>query len=84
MRPFIDGQPVGFLLIVSGTIYIHPAAIQDEGTVVPAALAILGKTPVDKVLAHRILRLRLPCPSRYFTEEAAAIQWLEKQLAGKG
>ncbi|MFE4835862.1 hypothetical protein ACFRAU_14430 [Arthrobacter sp. NPDC056691] len=83
VRPFTRGRPVGFLLIVSGTTFIHPAAIRDDGTIVPAALAILGRTPVDKVLAYRLLRLQLPCPARYFTDEDDAAEWLEKQLAGR-
>jgi hypothetical protein len=43
-----------------------------------SAFAILGTSPVDRVIAHGLLGLPLPaCPSRYFTDEDAALDWLQ-------
>lgn len=40
-------------------------------------IALLGASPVDRVLANFFLGLnRLPCPTRFFTSEADAISWL--------
>lgn len=40
-------------------------------------IALLGASPVDRVLANFFLGLnRLPCPTRFFTSEAEAISWL--------
>ncbi|MCU1519353.1 MAG: hypothetical protein JWQ75_4074 [Pseudarthrobacter sp.] len=42
-------------------------------------IALLGSSPVDKVLANFILGLnRLPCPTRFFTSRDEAMAWLQK------
>ena len=42
-----------------------------------SAIALLGETPVDRLLATFILgHGRAPAPTRYFTEESEAIAWL--------
>lgn len=41
------------------------------------AIALLGASPVDRVIANFVLGVsRLPCPTKYFTSEPAAVQWL--------
>ncbi|MET3719494.1 hypothetical protein ABIB27_001337 [Arthrobacter sp. UYEF21] len=47
-------------------------------------IALLGASPVDKVLANFILGInRLPCPTRFFTSRDEAMAWLLKdQPAG--
>ncbi|MBT2568100.1 hypothetical protein J7I84_16665 [Arthrobacter sp. ISL-85] len=41
------------------------------------AFAILGSTPVDRVIAHGMHGLPQPqCPSRYFSDEQEAMEWL--------
>lgn len=45
-------------------------------------IALLGASPVDKVLANFILGInKLPCPTRYFTSREDAMAWLLKEPA---
>lgn len=42
-------------------------------------IALLGTSPVDKVLANFILGInKLPCPTRFFTSRNDAMAWLLK------
>lgn len=41
-------------------------------------IALLGTSPVDRVLANFFLGLdKLPCPTKFFTSEADALSWLK-------
>jgi hypothetical protein len=43
-------------------------------------IALLGASPVDKVLANFILGInKLPCPTRFFTARDEAMAWLLKE-----
>jgi hypothetical protein len=43
-------------------------------------IALLGASPVDKVMANFILGInKLPCPTRFFTSREEAVTWLELQ-----
>ena len=45
-------------------------------------IALLGASPVDKVLANFILGInKLPCPTRFFTSRDEAMAWLLKEPA---
>ena len=45
-------------------------------------IALLGTSPVDKVLANFILGInKLPCPTRFFTSRNDAMAWLLKDRA---
>lgn len=45
-------------------------------------IALLGASPVDKVLANFILGInKLPCPTRFFTSRDDAMTWLLKESA---
>ncbi|MFP3461430.1 STAS/SEC14 domain-containing protein [Arthrobacter globiformis] len=40
-------------------------------------IALLGASPVDRVIANFFLGLnKLPCPTKFFTSEAEALSWL--------
>lgn len=40
-------------------------------------IALLGRSPVDRVIANFVLGVsNLPCPTRFFTAEAAALEWI--------
>lgn len=42
-------------------------------------IALLGSSPVDKVMANFALGVsRLPCPTRFFTSRTEAMAWLER------
>lgn len=41
-------------------------------------IALLGSSPVDRVLANFILGInKLPCPTRFFTDRSEALVWLK-------
>jgi hypothetical protein len=41
-------------------------------------IALLGSSPVDRVIANFILGInKLPCPTRFFTSERDALAWLK-------
>lgn len=45
-------------------------------------IALLGSSPVDKVLANFILGInKLPCPTRFFTSRDDAMAWLLRESA---
>ena len=40
-------------------------------------IALLGRSPVDRVIANFVLGVsNLPCPTRFFTAEQAALDWI--------
>lgn len=71
-------QPVGVLLQVTGVASISREPINvDAEAVTLTAFAIVGSSPVDRVIAHRLVRLSLPkCPSEYFADTPPAVDWL--------
>lgn len=73
------GARGGVLLEITGVGSVSREAISVYSSAVTvSAFAILGTSPVDRVIAHGLLGLPLPaCPSQYFTDEAAALDWLE-------
>ncbi|NKX53312.1 DUF7793 family protein [Arthrobacter mobilis] len=47
-----------------------------------AAIALLGESPVDRVIANFMLGADpLPCPAGFFTSESLALAWLENVCA---
>ncbi|MEO5317566.1 STAS/SEC14 domain-containing protein [Arthrobacter sp. CC3] len=68
----------GVLLEITGVGSVSREAISVYSSAVTvSAFAILGSTPVDRVIAHGLLGLPLPaCPSEYFTDEEEALTWL--------
>jgi hypothetical protein len=45
-------------------------------------IALLGASPVDKVMANFILGInKLPCPTRFFTSREEAMAWLKLEGA---
>lgn len=73
-----NGQPAGMLLRLAGVGMIdRDAMVQYAQAVTVTALALVGKTPVDRLVAHRLVGLTLPkCPNQYFTDTGEALDWL--------
>jgi len=69
----------GVLLEITGVGSVSREAINVySAAVTVSAFAILGKSPVDRVITHALLGLPMPaCRSRYFTDENTALDWLE-------
>lgn len=45
-------------------------------------IALLGSSPVDRVLANFFLGVHIPpCPTRFFTSRSDAMVWLKQDLA---
>ncbi|WP_458111299.1 hypothetical protein M1D88_13210 [Arthrobacter sp. R1-13] len=80
-RALTRGKPGAILLIITGVGAVSREAISGycDGETL-TALAILGNSPVDEVIANAILR-RLPieCEARYFTSEGDALSWLQNK-----
>ena len=47
-----------------------------------AAVAVVGVSPVDRVIANFLLGGEVqPCPTRYFSQESDALNWLKRYAA---
>lgn len=66
------------LLVISGVAGIsREARTVFSGSRSASAVAVVGSTSVDRVLASFLLGAQpAPCPTRYFTDEDAAARWL--------
>lgn len=73
-------RTVGVLMDVTDVASVSRAArtvFSNVTTVV--AWALLGRTPVDRILAHFILGGDFTsCPASYFSSEAEAVTWLKE------
>jgi hypothetical protein len=78
------GKPSVVLLQITGVGSISREAISfySESTTV-RAFAVLGSTPVDRVIAHGLLGLPRPhqCPTEFFTDTQDAMRWLYEQAS---
>jgi hypothetical protein len=72
------GQPATVLLQLTGVRSISRQAMAFHSAArTVTAFAVLGASPVDRVIAHGRRGLPLPpCPTRYFTDQEQAINWL--------
>lgn len=73
------GAGTAVLLQITGVNAVSREAarfLSEAATV--TAFAILGNTPVDRVIAHGRRGLPVPkCPTRYFSDERQALAWLQ-------
>lgn len=72
------GAGAAVLLQVIGVESVSRDAVRvfSEASTI-TAFAILGSTPVDRVIAHGRRGLPAPqCPTRYFSDEHVALEWL--------
>lgn len=69
------------LLVLTGVEAITRAArdvFSNAGSL--AAVAVLGVSPVDRVIANFLLGgSTQPCPTRYFSDEQDALDWLKRK-----
>lgn len=74
------GPPVAVLMDLTNVASVSRAARAVFGSMTAvAAWALLGQTPVDRILAHFILGGDFTSgPACYFTSEAEAITWLKE------
>ncbi|GAB3518141.1 DUF7793 family protein [Arthrobacter monumenti] len=72
-------QPVPVLLQLTGVGSVSRGARRVyTATESASAFALLGETPVDRVIASFFLGGEAPnCPTKFFTSESEALTWLE-------
>ncbi len=77
------GTGAAVLLQVTGVESVSRDAVRFFSEAVTiTAFAILGSTPVDRVIAHGRHGLPAPqCPTRYFSDEQEALGWLRAPSA---
>jgi hypothetical protein len=78
LRAAGGGKPYGLLLHLGGVASIDRKAINGHGKAgTVTALALVGHTPVDRVMANRILAITSThLPTGYFTDPNEALAWL--------
>jgi hypothetical protein len=71
-------RQVAVVLQVTGVTSVNRAAMAAFGAIPSvAAWAIVGESPVDRLIGHYMLRFRFgPRPARYFDSEDGALIWL--------
>jgi hypothetical protein len=81
VRGFADGRRLPVLLIVTGVLSVtNDARLAYTNSVAVSACALLGESPVDRVIAHYLLRAKpSSLPAQFFTSEAEARRWLSEQ-----
>ncbi|WP_115789187.1 STAS/SEC14 domain-containing protein [Arthrobacter silvisoli] len=82
VRAKVDGRKRPLLITVTGVLDINDGArAVSAAPETISALALLGESPVDRVMAHFLLRMTpKTIPARFFTSEAAAREWLAGYL----
>lgn len=80
VRMFADGRRLPLLLRVTGVLSVtDDARLTYTNSVAVSACALLGESPVDRVIAHFLLRAKPgSLPGQFFTSEAEARDWLRE------
>ncbi len=78
VRALADGRRMPVLLVITGVVGVSVEARQVYATSIAAsAFALVGESPVDRVIAHYLLRSKSETiPAQFFTSEAEAAEWL--------
>ena len=78
VRALADGRRVPVVLVITGVVGVSVEARHVYATSIAAsAFALVGESPVDRVIAHYLLRSKTETiPAQFFTSEAEAIDWL--------
>ncbi|MET3951158.1 hypothetical protein [Arthrobacter sp. UYEF36] len=78
VRALAHGRRMPVLLVITGVVGVSVEARQVYSTSIAAsAFALVGESPVDRVIAHYLLRSKTETiPAQFFLSEAEAIDWL--------
>ena len=73
-----NGRRLPVMLVITGVVGVSVEARQVyAGSIAASAFALVGESPVDRVIAHYLLRSKTETiPAQFFTSEAEAIDWL--------
>ncbi|SDL71330.1 hypothetical protein [Arthrobacter sp. ok362] len=82
VRSLAAGRRMPVLLVISGVVGVSIEARQVfSGSIAATAFALVGESPVDRVIAHYLLRSRSETiPAQFFTSESAAVEWLRQYI----
>ncbi len=77
-----DGGRRPLMLVISGVSSItREARVVYGRATISTAIAIVGASPVDRVIGNFLLGGAAPaCPNQFFRSEADALEWLERYL----
>jgi hypothetical protein len=78
VRAMTAGRRMPVVLVITGVVGVSVEARHIFATSITAtAFAVVGESPVDRVIAHYLLRSRSESiPAAFFASEAEAIEWL--------
>jgi hypothetical protein len=80
VRALARGRRVRVLLVITGVVGVSVEARNVYVTSIAAsAFALVGESPVDRVIAHYLLRSKIETvPAGFFTSESDAVEWLRQ------
>jgi hypothetical protein len=78
VRALVNGRRMPVMLVITGVVGVSVEARQIYvSSIAASAVALVGESPVDRVIAHYLLRSRTETiPAQFFTSEAEAAEWL--------
>lgn len=80
VRSLAAGKRVPVLLVITGVVGVSVEARQVyTGSIAATAFALVGESPVDRVIAHYLLRSRSETiPAQFFGSAPEAVEWLRQ------
>lgn len=80
VRSLAHGRRLPVLLVITGVVGVSVEARHVYvGSIAPSAFALVGESPVDRVIAHYLLRWKTETiPAQFFTSESDAVAWLRQ------
>jgi len=83
-RALAAGRRMPVLLVITGVVGISVEARHVyANSFAASAFALVGESPVDRVIAHYLLRSKTPAiPAQFFTSESEAVEWLRQYTSG--
>jgi hypothetical protein len=83
-RALAAGRRMPVLLVITGVVGISIEARHVyANSFAASAFALVGESPVDRVIAHYLLRSKTPTiPAQFFTSETEAVEWLRQYASG--
>ncbi|MET3920170.1 hypothetical protein [Arthrobacter sp. UYEF20] len=78
VRALAIGRRMPVMLVITGVLGISVEARHVyTSSIAASAFALVGESPVDRVIAHYLLRSKSETiPAQFFTSEAEAVEWL--------
>ncbi len=78
VRVLANGRRMPVLLVITGVVGVSVEARHAyTGSIAASAFAVVGESPVDRVIAHYLLRAGTgTIPAQFFTSETEAVEWL--------